>query len=57
MDASPGAYTVPLLQGGMDMKRFLTALCAAMMLTVSAGALEVSAPSAVLMEKETGTVL
>ena len=57
MDASPGAYTVPLLQGGMDMKRFLTALCAAMMLTVSAGALEVSAPSALLMEKETGTVL
>lgn len=57
MDASPSAYTVPLLQGGMDMKRFLTALCAAMMLTVSAGALEVSAPSAVLMEKETGTVL
>ena len=57
MDASPGAYTVPLLQGGMDMKRFLTALCVAMMLTVSAGALEVSAPSAVLMEKETGTVL
>ena len=57
MDASPGAYTVPLLQGGMDMKRFLTALCAAMMLTVSAGALEVSASSAVLMEKETGTVL
>lgn len=57
MDASPGAYTVPLLQGGMDMKRFLTALCAAIMLTVSAGALEVSAPSAVLMEKETGTAL
>lgn len=57
MDAPSGAYTVPLLQGGMDMKRFLTALCAAMMLTVSAGALEVSAPSAVLMEKETGTVL
>lgn len=57
MDAPSGAYTVPLLQGGMDMKRFLTALCAAMMLTVSAGALEVSAPAAVLMEKETGTVL
>ena len=57
MDAPSGAYTVPLLQGGMDMKRFLTALCAAIMLTVSAGALEVSAPSAVLMEKETGTVL
>ena len=57
MDASPGAYTVPLLQGGMDMKRFLTALCAAALLSTSAGALEVSAPSAVLMEKETGTVL
>ena len=57
MYAPSGAYTVPLLQGGMDMKRFLTALCAAIMLTVSAGALEVSAPSALLMEKETGTVL
>lgn len=57
MDAPSGAYTVPLLQGGMDMKRFLTALCAAALLSTSAGALEVSAPSAVLMEKETGTVL
>ena len=57
MDAPSGAYTVPLLQGGMDMKRFLTALCAAALLSTSAGALEVSTPSAVLMEKETGTVL
>lgn len=57
MDTPSGAYTVPLLQGGMDMKRFLTALCAAALLSTSAGALEVSAPSAVLMEKETGTVL
>ena len=57
MDAPSGAYTVPLLQGGMDMKRFLTALCAAALLCTSAGALEISAPSAVLMEKETGTVL
>ena len=57
MDAPFDAYTVPLLQGGMDMKRFLTALCAAALLSTSAGALEVSAPSAVLMEKETGTVL
>ncbi|WP_295588441.1 D-alanyl-D-alanine carboxypeptidase family protein [uncultured Oscillibacter sp.] len=39
------------------MKRFLTALCAALLLSTSAGALEVSAPAAVLMEKETGTVL
>ena len=39
------------------MKRILTLLCAVMMLTVSAGALEVEAPSALLMEKTTGTVL
>ena len=57
MDAPSGAYTVPLLQGGMDMKRFFTALCAAVLLSTSAGALEISAPAAVLMEKETGTVL
>jgi D-alanyl-D-alanine carboxypeptidase (penicillin-binding protein 5/6) len=39
------------------MKRLLTVLCAAVMLTASAQALEVSAPSALLMEKETGEVL
>ena len=39
------------------MKRFVTLLCAVLTLTVSAGALEVEAPSALLMEKATGTVL
>lgn len=41
----------------MDMKRFVTLLCAVLILTTGAGALEVEAPSALLMEKETGTVL
>ena len=39
------------------MKRFWAGLCAAMLLTTAAGAVEVSAPSALLMEKETGTIL
>lgn len=39
------------------MKKLLIALAAALVLTVPARALEVSAPSALLMEKETGTVL
>ena len=39
------------------MKRFVTLLLAVLTLTVSAGALEVEAPSALLMEKATGTVL
>ena len=39
------------------MKRFFTLLCALLVLTTGAGALEVEAPSALLMEKETGTVL
>ena len=39
------------------MKRFFAALCAALVLCGGAAAVEVSAPSAVLMEKETGTVL
>ena len=41
----------------MDMKRFVKLLCAVLILTTGAGALEVEAPSALLMEKETGTVL
>ena len=41
----------------MDMKRFFTLLCALLVLTTGAGALEVEAPSALLMEKEPGTVL
>lgn len=39
------------------MKKLLFVLAAALLLTVPVGALEVSAPSALLMEKETGTVL
>ena len=39
------------------MKHLLAALCALCVLCGGAGAVEVSAPSAVLMEKETGTVL
>ena len=39
------------------MKRFLAAVCAALALAGTAGAVEVSAPSAILMEKETGTIL
>lgn len=40
------------------MKKFAAALCAALvLLTTGVRALDVSAPSAVLMEKETGTVL
>jgi D-alanyl-D-alanine carboxypeptidase (penicillin-binding protein 5/6) len=39
------------------MKKLLAALCAALALCTSAKAVEVSAPSALLMEKDTGTVL
>ena len=39
------------------MKKMLAAVLAAVMLSGSAGAVEVSAPSAILLEKETGTVL
>ena len=39
------------------MKRFLAAVCAVLALTTHAAAVEVAAPSALLMEKETGTVL
>ena len=39
------------------MKRLLTLLCALLLLTLPAQALEVEAPSAVLMERDTGTVL
>ena len=38
-------------------KRGIALLCAALLLVTSARAVEVSAPSAILMEKETGTVL
>ena len=39
------------------MKKFLAVLCALIVLGTSARALEISAPSALLMEKETGTIL
>ena len=42
---------------GSVMKKLLFVLAAVLLLTVPVGALEVSAPSALLMEKETGTVL
>ena len=39
------------------MKKFLAAICAVLALTTTAGAVEVAAPSALLMEKETGAIL
>ena len=39
------------------MKKAITLLCAVLLLATGAEAVEVSAPSAILMEKETGTVL
>ena len=57
MNVPPGSYSVATLQRGITMKRFVTLLCALLVLSTGAGALEVEAPSAVLMEKETGTVL
>ena len=39
------------------MKKLFALLCAALILATPSAALEVSAPSALLMEKETGTVL
>ena len=39
------------------MKKILALMGAVLLLSVSARAVEVSAPSALLMEKETGTVL
>lgn len=39
------------------MKRFLALFCAILVLSCSAHAVEVAAPSALLMEKETGTIL
>ena len=39
------------------MKKYISLLCALLILTTTAAAIEVSAPSAMLMEKETGTIL
>ena len=39
------------------MKKAIALLCAVLLMGTSAKAVEVAAPSALLMEKETGTVL
>ncbi len=44
-------------KGDFTVKKLLAALCAVLALATSARALDVAAPSALLMEKETGTVL
>ena len=44
-------------KGGLTVKKLLAALLAVLALGTSARALDVAAPSALLMEKETGTVL
>ena len=44
-------------KGGLTVKELLAALLAVLALGTSARALDVAAPSAILMEKETGTVL
>ena len=44
-------------KGGLTVKKLLAALLAVLALGTSARAQDVAAPSAILMEKETGTVL
>lgn len=51
------SYNLAMLQRGITMKKLITLLCALLVLGTSAQAVEVKAPSALLMEKETGTVL
>ena len=46
-----------MLQRGITMKKLITLLFAVLALGTSARAVEVAAPSALLMEKETGTIL
>ena len=57
MNVPPAAYPVPMLKRGITMKKLIALLCAVLVLGTSARALDVSAPSALLMEKETGIVL
>lgn len=57
MNVPPAAYPVPMLKRGITMKKLIALLCAVLVLGTSARALDVSAPSALLMEKETGTIL
>ena len=51
------AYGLSMLQGGIAMKKWIILLCAVLALGTSSRALEVAAPSALLMEKTTGAVL
>lgn len=57
MNVPPPSYSLSMLQRGITMKKLITLLCAILMLGTSARAVEVTAPSALLMEKETGTIL
>ena len=57
MNVPPETYSIATLQRGITMKRLIALLWTVAVLATSAGALEVEAPSALLMEKETGTVL
>jgi D-alanyl-D-alanine carboxypeptidase (penicillin-binding protein 5/6) len=45
------------MQRGITMKKLIALLCAVLLLGTGAQAIDVSAPSALLMEKETGTIL
>ena len=51
------SYNLAMLQRGITMKKLIALICAVLVLGTSARAVEVAAPSALLMEKETGTVL
>ena len=51
MNVPPAAYPVPMLKRGITMKKLIALLCAVLVLGTSARALDVSAPSALLMEK------
>ena len=46
-----------MLQRGIIMKKLIALLCAVLLLGSQAKALEIEAPAALLMEKETGTIL
>lgn len=52
-----GGIRYSKLQRGITMKKLFALLCAMLLLSTSAKAIDVAAPSALLMEKETGTVL
>ncbi len=51
------SYNAATMQRGITMKKIIAALGALLILGTSARAIDVAAPSALLMEKETGTIL